>query len=232
MNASLAERLRRETRDLHGRAERAGAMARLLRGQLALAPYCAMLRNLHALYASLEAGLARHAADPAVKPVYFPQYFREAAIAADLVVLHGPSWQADFALQPTTLRYVERLDQLAQSDAVDWAPACAGVTPALLAAHAYVRYLGDLNGGQVLKRRVGRSIGAKGEGGLSFYDFGEAEDIPDHIAAFRAGLDAIADVAGSADRIVAEARLAFEWHVAIFEELDQNSGRAQGNQLS
>ena len=43
----------------------------------------------------------------------------------------------------------------------------------LLLAHTYVRYLGDLSGGQIIRRRVAKAYGvdvASGEG-VKFYDF-------------------------------------------------------------
>jgi len=45
--------------------------------------------------------------------------------------------------------------------------------PSLLLAHAYVRYVGDLSGGQVIRRHVAKAYGtdvASGEG-VRFYDF-------------------------------------------------------------
>ena len=57
MSTALPERLKLETRLLHGAAERSGAMAALLAGRLPRAGYVAMLRNLQALYTALEAAL-------------------------------------------------------------------------------------------------------------------------------------------------------------------------------
>jgi heme oxygenase len=41
----------------------------------------------------------------------------------------------------------------------------------LLLAHAYVRYLGDLSGGQIIGGRIKRAYGLKGKEGTAFYDF-------------------------------------------------------------
>jgi heme oxygenase len=40
-----------------------------------------------------------------------------------------------------------------------------------LLAHAYVRYLGDLSGGQIIGGRIKRAYGLKGKEGTAFYDF-------------------------------------------------------------
>ena len=59
----LAARLKTETQGLHTLAERSGIMADLVRGRISLDRYCALLRNLQALYAALEAGLDQHPTD-------------------------------------------------------------------------------------------------------------------------------------------------------------------------
>ncbi len=93
--------------------------------------------------------------------------------------------------------------------------------PELLVAHAYVRYLGDLSGGQQLKRIVTRSlaIGPRLRR-IAFYDFGDAAadggtdtDIPGN------GLAQVSADARDRDRIVAEARDAFGRHQQLFEQL-------------
>jgi heme oxygenase (biliverdin-producing, ferredoxin) len=207
LNIGLSERLRAETKDLHTAVERAGVMAALLRGALERERYAALLRNLHAIYAALEAALTRHAAHADVAPVVFPALFRQAALSADLSVLHGPRWQTELPLQAATQHYVARLQDIDTRE------------PALLAAHAYVRYLGDLSGGQMLRQIVVRGFELADDEGSRFYDFGDAAAVRAHVLAFRAGLAAL--VAGSArsDALVAEARWAFARHGELFVEL-------------
>jgi heme oxygenase len=201
--AGLAEQLRIGTQALHTLTERAGVMPALLRGELARERYCALLRNLHALYVALESALAQHAAHAAVAAVVFPALFRRDALADDLGTLHGSGWPQAIALQPATQAYVARLDTLAAEQ------------PALLAAHAYVRYLGDLSGGQALGRIVTRAYGA----GARFYDFGPAEAVQTHARRFRDGLGALAADASHTEALVAEARWAFTQHRDLFEQL-------------
>lgn len=208
----LPERLRLETRDLHALSERSGVMRSLIDGQLDRSGYVALMRNLHALYAALEAALNRHPDEPALAVLGAPLFHREAALASDLAALHGPDWQAALPLVPATAVYVARLQALADTD------------PVLLAAHAYVRYLGDLHGGQMLKRLVTRSLAASGEGApvaaTRFYDFGTDDEVLALRQAFRAGLARVAVDAATADRLVTEARWAFKQHVDLFTELE------------
>lgn len=212
MTTGLAGRLRDETRALHTEVERSALMQALLRGKLGLAAYCMLLRNLHPIYTALEAALERHAADPVLAPVGIAALFRREALARDLGHLHGASWPGDFAVLPAARRYAARLEQLSAGN------------HALLVAHAYVRYLGDLSGGQLLRRIVGESLPAAADAGTAFYDFGDAARTRELTQRFRAGLAAIDADAAQADAIVAEARLAFGWHADLFRELAEAVG--------
>ena len=55
--------------------------------------------------------------------------------------------------------YTARLRKLGESE------------PAALLAHAYVRYLGDLSGGQFIRRRIAKAYGLSDGAGTAFYEF-------------------------------------------------------------
>jgi heme oxygenase (biliverdin-producing, ferredoxin) len=204
----LPERLRLETRDLHAAAERSGAMAALLRGRLELPRYRALLRNLLVIYVALELALDACQASPQVAPMRMPGLYRANALQQDLVALGEPAADAALLAEDAAAAYAQRLAQLAQSG-----------SPALV-AHAYVRYLGDLHGGQALKRVVASAY-ALGEQGTGFYEFGSDEEVLQQRQALRAALAALPTNRDEADLIVAEARWAFEQHRLLFEQLMQ-----------
>lgn len=204
---TLAQQLRTDTRALHTEVERTGAMRLLLRGQLDRAGYCALLRNLHAIYAALEPALLRHAADPAVAPVVFEALFREGPLVQDLHDLHGAGWADKVPLQRSTQHYVARLHAIDDH------------SPALLVAHAYLRTLGDLSGGQMLGRIVTQSLQLEPGAGTRFYDFGSPADVAAHLQAFRSGLDALPLGLGVQQAIVDEACAAFRLHADLFTAL-------------
>ncbi len=82
-----------------------------------------------------------------------------------------------------------------------------------LIAHAYTRYLGDLSGGQILKRLLERSLGL-GPDALSFYEFPAIADI----AVFKSGLHAAIAAATSVVDVVAvveEAAMAFRLNIEL-----------------
>ena len=211
LTAPLAERLKTETRALHMAAERSVFMGALLRGRLEPVAYGALLRNLHPIYAALEPALERHAAHPAIAPIYLPSLWRTPALEHDLRIVHGPRWADELALQPVAGAYVERLREL------------DGSRPDLLLAHAYVRYLGDLSGGQMLSGIVAKSIHRDA---VLFYEFGDALATKDLTRAFRAGLAAVPADDLLADALVGEARLSFGLHQRLFDELAVACGTA------
>lgn len=189
---TFSRQLRAGTQALHTQAERAGLMPSLLRGELPRERYVLLLRQLVAVYDALETALMQPGA-----PSFDPVLARTAALQADIAFL-APGAAAPPLTQPA-LDYVARLRTL---------------PPLHLAAHAYVRYLGDLAGGQVLARIVGRAYGLQREG-LAFYRFDG--DGPSLAHGLREVLDALPDADQPA--IVAEAQSAFERHVALFEAL-------------
>ncbi|RZL35448.1 MAG: biliverdin-producing heme oxygenase [Rubrivivax sp.] len=201
---SLAARLKHETRDLHTLAEGSGVMADLMRGRIDRQAYGALLRHLHALYAALESGLDRQSWDPRL---WRPELRRLPGLERDLDALHPPGWRSDAPLTPAGDAYVRRLTALASDD------------PALLMAHAYLRYLGDLHGGQMLARLVRQQLGLAGAEGTAFYDFGPAAQVERLKQEFRAGLDALSLTAPQADAFVAEACEGFRLHQQLFEAL-------------
>ncbi len=213
MSPSLAERLRTDTKALHTAAERSAFMHRLLRGGMPRDAYCALLRNLQAIYAALEAALARHAALPAFAPFPMRALRRTPALESDLARLHGADWRDAIALQPAAQAYVERLRELDAGQ------------PRLLLAHAYVRYLGDLSGGQLLRRIVARDFGiAEGEAGTAFYDFGAAADAHALARSFRDALGELALDAAGIEAVVEEAMSSFRRHAWLFHELARQAG--------
>ena len=210
MSVTLAARLRAETSALHRQAESTLFMQQLLGGRLDRSSYCLLLRNLEPLYSDLEQGLSLHAGDAAVAPVYLPEMFRTRTLQLDLQALYGSTWAQDFDVMPSVLVYTERLRELGVS------------SPALLSAHAYVRYLGDLSGGQMLRDIVVRSLQLAPPGkGTAFYEFGPPSEVAGLALALRSGLNEVARDEAGQEAIVAESKWAFEMHCRLFDELSQ-----------
>ena len=87
-------------------------------------------------------------------------------------------------------------------------------------AHHYTRYLGDLSGGQVIGRLLGRTYDLPaGSAGLAFYAFGAVPKPKRYKDAYRARLDALPlDAAGRAE-VVDEVCRAFEHNQRLLTAL-------------
>ena len=209
---SLAQRLRSQTWPAHRQVESTGFVRALLGGRLDRPRYCLLLASLHPIYAALERALRRHAGHAALAAACTPTLQREEALAQDLAHLHGEDWRDTLPPQPAALDYAAHLESLDQD------------APELLLAHAYVRYLGDLSGGQALRRVVSRSLGLEGDEGTRFYDFGSDETTAALARDFRVALDRIGPDAQADEAIVEEALAAFARHQRLFEELERACG--------
>lgn len=190
----LSVRLREETRAAHEAAERGDFVRSLLRGGVSREVYARFLAALHRVYAALEADLDRLRAHPCVAPLHWPALWRREALARDLAALLGTGWYEHVLKDTRADAYVARLAAAAADD------------PALLIAHAYTRYLGDLSGGQILRGAVARFA----PDALALYEF-PGLDVGEARQSFRARLDAL-PLGARADAVIAEARLAFALH--------------------
>lgn len=213
-STGLAARLKEATRDLHRQAERSGLMADLMQGRISRQAYCLLLRGLQPVYAALEAGLDIHRHDPNLQRLWQPSLRRLPALEQDLShFAAGQDWRDSWPEPACASAYALRLTELSQS------------APALLTAHAYLRYLGDLHGGQMLAGRVGKRFALQGGQGTAFYAFaeGDLQALEKLKQDFRTGLDAMEFSSEQTDAIVAEACEGFRLHGRMFEEIQRQA---------
>lgn len=200
---ALAEDLRHGTRPLHRLAERSGVVGALLRGEATRTEYVHLMRNLLPAYRALESALVASSREvPDLRALAPRQVFRVEALEADLEVLAGPGFERALPLRPAGARYARRIAAAARAD------------PRLLAAHAYVRYLGDVSGGQILSRLLQRSIVPEA-GALGFYRFPAIPSLGEFSSRYRRSLDELGAVSGASAAIVEEARVAFRHNIAV-----------------
>ncbi|MGJ4995164.1 heme oxygenase (biliverdin-producing) [Bradyrhizobium sp. HKCCYLS3077] len=205
--ASLLEAMRERTKALHVTAERTGIVAELLRGRGTIPAYALLLRNLLPVYDALEAELSRHAGTAVVGLIVRPELHRTAAIKAGLARLDG----SHLPLLPEAIAYVGAIRE-----------AGAGSGHPLL-AHAYTRYLGDLSGGQIIKKILARSLELPTEA-LSFYDFPEIADIPRFKDGYRDALERAGAAMDEHDVVVEEAATAFKLNITLSQALQLAAG--------
>lgn len=202
--APVSTLLREATREAHSRAETSPFVTDLMCGRLSIAAFTALAAQHQAIYAALE-DLGRRIADrPGASELVRPELERSAALAEDLEALTGEDPVPP--VLAATRQYTDRLNNI--DDLAGYA------------AHAYTRYLGDLSGGQAIKRMMQRHYGMA-EDGLAFYTFAGIEKIPPFKAAYRSALDELPLDPAGRERLVAEARAAFGYNEAVFVELGE-----------
>ena len=157
------------------------------------------------VYAALEHGLARHATSPAVGEIHRRELARLAALEHDVAHLAGAGWR-DLPLTPAALHYAARIETAALG---------AGE---LLIAHAYVRYFGDLSGGQVLKRLIAESFRLRPED-LRFYEFDDIDDPAVFKQGYRQSFDRAMRAVADPEAVLEEAVAAFEFNIRISDEV-------------
>lgn len=204
--AGLAEKLREATRSLHVQAERSGIIGQLVRGGGTREAYALLLRNLAPAYREMERGLDRHARSAALGAVVRRELFRAAALESDLDRIAGDAWGETLPLLPVAERYAGRVSAAAEGDGIR------------LVAHAYLRYLGDLSGGQIMKRLLAKSLGLD-RSELAFYDFPAIGDVSAFKDEYRKAIDGTivngADPAEVIDEAVTGFRLTIELSEAV-----------------
>ncbi|XP_023573162.1 heme oxygenase 1 [Octodon degus] len=157
----LSEAIKEATKEVHTQAENTEFMRNFQKGQVTREGFKLVMASLYHIYDALEEEIERSKDSPAFAPVYFPEELhRRAALEQDMAFWYGPRWRLAIPCSPATSRYVQRLHEVGRAE------------PELLVAHAYTRYLGDLSGGQVLKKIAQKALGLPGSGeGLAFFSF-------------------------------------------------------------
>jgi len=202
---TLSSRLREGTREEHESAESSGFISRLMSGGLGVDAYVALASQQFFVYSALEAIADDVRALPQGSSLLFDELTRTPSIARDLEHLVGPDWRAIIMPLPATVRYVDALNSSATS------------LPRY-AAHAYTRYLGDLSGGQIIKRMLERHYGL-GPEGITFYSFEEIPKSKPFKDVYRERLDGLELDQQQLAEAVAEAKGAFRLNQDLFADL-------------
>jgi len=203
----LSLQLREGTRAAHDRAETVSFITDLMGGRLSRAAYADLAAQQYGIYVALEQASAGFAADSRGAGIVFPELTRTPSIEADLAFLYGPTWREAIDVLPVAEQYAQRIREV-------------GDNLARYAAHAYTRYLGDLSGGQAIKRLVQRHYGL-GEEGVSFYTFDRVPKAKPFKDLYRERLDALELSDEEIADAVAEAGVAFDLAARLFQALGE-----------
>lgn len=162
MTVPFSQAVKAASWEVHEHAEHSRFMQELMAGRLDRAAYARLVAQQYFAYRDLEAGSRAMADDPVGSRFVFPELYRLPALESDLHALFGADWDSAIEAIPATEAYCARL-RAAASD------------PGAYVAHHYVRYMGDLSGGQIIRRVVERTYDIVDAAGTSFYVFDAIE---------------------------------------------------------
>lgn len=207
----LSELLAAGTKEVHQKAENTQFVKDFLRGHIRKELFKLGAVALYYTYTAMEEEIERNKEHPYFAPLYFPQELhRHEALGRDLEYFYGPGWQSEISCSPATQLYVDRIHQIGQED------------PVLLVAHAYTRYMGDLSGGQVLKKVAQRALKLPPTGeGLEFYQFDAVHSAKGFKQLYRSRMNELELDLDTKQKIVGEAVKAFQFNMEVFDELDE-----------
>ncbi|MEB3175671.1 MAG: heme oxygenase (biliverdin-producing) [Cyanobacteriota bacterium] len=215
MSVNLATQLREGTKKSHTMAENVGFIKCFLKGVVEKNSYRKLVGNLYFVYSAMEEEMEKLRQHPVLSHLYYPQLNRKASLEQDLHFYYGANWRSEVQLSPAGQAYVDRIREI------------SATAPELLVAHAYTRYLGDLSGGQILKKIAQNAMNLQ-EGGTAFYEFAEIQDEKAFKNTYRQAMDDLPIDQATAERIVAEANDAFGMNMKMFNELEGNLIKAIG----
>lgn len=175
--------LREITKDLHHEAETTKFAQLLLSGKIEKSDYANYLYNLLAIYDPIEWYTMRQGMLINLNGIQ-----RLKAIYADFTEIDDCSYRY---LTPATLEYQAYLHKLGNDPE----------RKHLIKAHMYCRHMGDLFGGQIIKKQVAHISSGK------FYEFDNTDELK---AAIRETLT---------DDLGDEARVAFEYAIKMMRDL-------------
>ncbi len=208
-NRPLSELLRERTALVHTEAERTGVIAGILRREADRHAYALLLRNILPAYERLEVELSAHSSDPVLGVFADPTLMRSDRLRHDLARIEGIQWEQNLPVLGSGAAYANCIERAAAGNGLR------------LVSHAYVRYFGDLSGGQILKKLLGKSLSLPADA-LTFYDF-PGLDPHSLKTGMRDALDQAGCVSDDPEMLVLEAISAFEHNIDVSREVQEHA---------
>lgn len=180
--------LRELTKEEHKRAERTAFMNRMLKKQITPYQYYVYLSNQLYVYIALEYS----AAEVGIFGDDLDRIMRAPALLNDVMEMETANAFKDAPIMPGSHDYIKHIKSISQDKDK-------------LLAHMYVRHMGDLSGGQIIKKLV--------PGPTMFYEFeGDVDELKTII---RSSIH---------DGLEKEAKVCFNMVQKILEELEEYFG--------
>jgi heme oxygenase len=204
---SFSAEIRAASWALHRDAESSRYMDELLAGRSGRERYADLVVQHYFIYQVLEDAARTMASDPLAAPFVRDELNRGLTLEADLYFLLGDDWRTKVTPTSATKAYCDRMRDVC----FDW--------PGGFVAHHYVRYMGDLSGGQAVRRTIERSYGVSRGEGAAFYSFDKIADLDQFKNRYRQLLDDAPWEADERARIIDEVLVAYRLNTQLLNEL-------------
>jgi heme oxygenase (biliverdin-producing, ferredoxin) len=219
MSVNLATMLREGTKKSHSMAENVGFVKCFLKGVVEKTSYRKLVTNLYYVYSAMEEEMDKLKDHPIISQIYYPELNRKQSLEKDLQYYYGSNWKEQITVSESGKAYVARIREIAQTQ------------PELMVAHSYTRYLGDLSGGQILKKIAQQAMNLNDGTGTAFYEFENISDEKEFKGKYRQAMNDLPVDMTTAEEIVTEANDAFKMNMKLFKELEGNLVKAIGIML-
>ncbi|MFF5793270.1 heme oxygenase (biliverdin-producing) [Paeniglutamicibacter sp. NPDC012692] len=202
----FSTRLKEVTKADHDEAEGSEFITTLMNGTRSSRDYVLLLAQYTYIYSALEVEVRALAGDPDLAPIFDLRLERMSKIQADLDSLLPAHGLTDIPeALPATQDYVRHIRAAADD-------------PARIVAHHYLRYLGDLSGGQIIGRLVERHYGIA-QDDLSMWRFDGIDKHKPYKDEYRAKLNVYAVTPERVSSLLEEAAKGFTLNKALFRDL-------------
>jgi len=204
----LVDQMKIATSKHHRLAETSGIVHDILLKKTTIEAYTLYLRNLHVIYTALERPFRKTSKETKlVKPFLNEMLLRTRSIEVDLDLLSGSRQWRSLAILESCKAYLSHINTIRTE------------MPIALLGHIYVRYLGDMNGGQVLERLLKQSLNLQNDA-YNFYRYPAVTDLASFRSAYRDMFNIASLSTDDRDRVQETAVKAFEFNIALSMEIN------------
>jgi heme oxygenase len=201
---SFVDRMKEETWTEHEASKNSNFAKGIMSGDFGQQGFIEWQRALYPIYFKLETILKKKRKDPALHVFDHRKLDRSHSIYLDLQKLG-----TDPILEPSPLKtivpYIAAIEK-------------ASAVPQRLMAYHYTRYMGDMNGGQVIARAMENVCGID-KNALTCYDFSELGDTYHYRKQYKTLLELSPWTEEEREAFIDEAKIAYARNADFFEEL-------------
>ena len=215
MVVMFSKELKEGTKKSHNAAENTKFVSQFLKGVLNPDEYVKLLTDFWYVYSTMEECVSS-STDPKVKNLqrWSAILNRTSFIERDLRYFKGPMWRNDLHPSEACNTYCYRIREVAEQD------------PYLLIAHHYTRYIGDLSGGQILRKIAEKALKPPLGEGLMFYEFPCIDDAKEWKTNYKSVLDSMEFNTQEENALITEANYAFRLNMYMFDEVQGSATKS------